>query len=138
MEHAIATIRVEKIVDIGPRSLSAPKSFAGLPIISKGALPAAEVSNILRNARFGFVAYPFEVLAKSSVFAAYAAHGTIPIVLADKRGSFDGLEVGQHFLDGPKLNATPDTECLAAVQRQLLDWYRTHSLQLQARYLRAL
>jgi hypothetical protein len=136
MERVIAAIKVEKIVDIGPRSLSAPKSFAGLPIIAKGALPAFAVSNILQSARFGFVAYPFDALAKSGVFAAYAAHGTIPIVLADRRRCFDGLEVDRHFLDGVKLSTSPDDGRLASVQHNLLDWYRAHSLQVQARYLR--
>jgi hypothetical protein len=136
VEQVIATTKIEKIVDVGPRSLSAPKSFTGLPVVSKGALPAFAVSNILQKARFGFAAYPFDVLAKSGVFAAYAAHGTLPIVFAERRGSFDGLEVNQHFLDGAKLETAPDPDHLVVMQHQLLDWYRAHSLQLQARYLR--
>jgi hypothetical protein len=135
IERVITTIGIEKIIDIGPRSHSVPVSFAGVPVISKGALPAFAVSSLLERAKFGFVAYPFDVLAKSGVFAAYAAHGTIPIVFADRRESFDGLEDGRHFLDGVKLNATVHPDRLTLVQHQLSGWYRAHSLQVQAHHL---
>jgi hypothetical protein len=134
LERVIATLGIEEIIDIGPRS-SVPTRFAGVPIISKGVLPEFAVSELLQQARLGFVAYPFDVLAKSGVFAAYAAHGTIPVVFAERRGSFDGLQAGRHFLDGVKLRTPINVDHLGSMQRELFNWYRTHSLRVQAHYL---
>ena len=134
LERVIATLGIKEIVDIGPRS-SVSIRFAGVPVISKGLLPAFAVSELLQQARLGFVAYPFDVLAKSSVFAAYAAHGTIPVVFAERRGSFDGLEAGRHFLDGMKPKTPINVDHLGSMQRELFSWYGTHSLPVQAHYL---
>jgi len=135
VERVITTMGIEKIFDIGPRSFSIPSYLAGVPVISKGALPPLGVSELLQHARFGFVAYPFDVLAKSGVFAAYAAHGIIPIVFPARRGAFDGLEAERHFLDGLRMDAAVDADVLALIQNQLLAWYASHSLQVQARFL---
>src|SRR5262249_54091307 len=108
LERAIVSLEVEEITDIGPRFQAPPTSLAGAPVTSRGTLPPSAISELLQQARFGFIAYPFDVLGKSGVFAAYAAHGTIPVVFADRRGLFDGLQVGQHFLDGVDLKAAGD------------------------------
>src|SRR5262249_9681353 len=121
-----------KIFDIGPRSSPIPASLAGVPVISMGALPLLGVSEVLQRARFGLLAYPFDVLGKSGVFAAYAAHGTIPIVFPERRGSFDGLEAGVHFLDALNPEMHMKDQKLALIQTQLGSWYASHSLQVQA------
>jgi hypothetical protein len=135
LESAIARLGIEEITDIGPRLLKSPESLAGVPVISTGALPPFAIAELLQQAMFGFVAYPFDVVAKSGVFAAYAAHGTIPIVFAERRGSFDGLQVGRHFLDGLNLKAAVDLNELAMMQRELSAWYEGHSVKHQACFL---
>jgi hypothetical protein len=130
IERMLGAMRIEKIIDIGPRYLSPPTSVAGVPVVSKGALPAGAVSELLQNARFGLIAYPFDVLGKSGVFAAYAAHGVVPIVFATRRGSFDGLEVGRHFLDGLQ-PTTMRSHHLDGIQQRLFHWYESHSLSVQ-------
>jgi hypothetical protein len=112
-----------------------PHTLAGAPVISKGVLPQGAVSELLQCTRFGFVAYPLDFIGKSGVFAAYAAHGVVPIVLSDRQGAFDGLQAARHFLDGLRLGTGAGAQDLALVQRKLFTWYTSHSLKAQADFL---
>jgi hypothetical protein len=135
MERIISALGIEKIFDVGPRLFSIPHTLAGVPLISKGVLPQHAVSELLHYARFGFLAYPLDFVGKSGVFAAYAAHGVVPIVLSDKEGAFDGLQPSRHFLDGLRLGAASCAEDLVSIQRELFIWYRSHSVRVQAEFL---
>jgi hypothetical protein len=132
LARVVRIMGIKKIVDIGPRVGSPPASLADVPVVVKGALPPLAISELLQDARFGFVAYPFHVIGKSGVFAAYAAHGTIPVVFPDRRGHFDGLEAGRHFIDGPRIAAAIEASALGLIQLELFSWYASHSLQVQA------
>jgi hypothetical protein len=133
IERIVSSLGIEKIFDVGPRLSSMPRTLAGAPVISKGVLPRDAVSDLLQRARFGLVAYPLDLIGKSGVFAAYAAHGVVPIVLSDKQGAFDGLQPARHFLDGLRLGN--GAEDLASIQRKLFTWYTSHSLKVQAGFL---
>jgi len=133
IERIVSALGIEKIFDVGPRFSSMPRTLAGRPVISRGVLPQAAVSELLQRARFGLVAYPLDLIGKSGVFAAYAAHGVVPIVLSDKQGAFDGLQPARHFLDGLRLGN--GTEDLASIQRKLFTWYTSHSVKVQADFL---
>jgi len=132
IERIISALGIEKIFDVGPRLSAMPRTLAGAPVISKGVLPQGAVSELLQRARFGFVAYPLDFIGKSGVFAAYAAHGVVPIVLSDKQGVFDGLQPARHFLDGLRLATGTGAQDLASIQRELFSWYTSHSLKVQA------
>jgi hypothetical protein len=135
MERIISVLGIEKIFDVGPRLFSMPQTLAGIPVISKGVLPQCAVSGLLQQARFGLLAYPLDFVAKSGVFAAYAAHGVVPIVLSDRQGAFDGLMPSRHFLDGLRLETNLGDEDLASIQRRLSSWYARHSMKAQAEFL---
>jgi hypothetical protein len=135
LERIIAALSIEKIFDVGPRFSSVPRTLAGVPVISKGVLPQGAVSELLQRARFGFIAYPLDFIGKSGVFAAYAAHGVIPIVLSDKQGAFDGLQPAQHFLDGLRVGTSVGAQDLALIQHKLLTWYASHSAKVQADFI---
>jgi hypothetical protein len=135
IERIISALGIEKIFDVGPRLSVMPHTLADAPVVSKGVLPPGAVSELLQSARFGFVAYPLDFIGKSGVFAAYAAHGVVPIVLSQKQGAFDGLQPGRHFLDGLRLEAGADAQDLASIQRELFSWYTSHSLKVQADFL---
>jgi hypothetical protein len=134
-ERIISDLGIETIFDVGPRLSPMPRTFAGAPVISKGVLPQRAVSELLQRVRFGFVVYPLDCIGKSGVFAAYAAHGVVPIVLSDKQGAFDGLQPARHFLDGLRLGTRVGTEDLASIQDKLFTWYMSHSVKVQAEYL---
>jgi len=133
IERIVSALGIEKIFDVGPRFSSMPRTLAGAPVISKGVLQQDAVSDLLQRARFGLVAYPLDFIGKSGVFAAYAAHGVVPIVLSDKQGAFDGLQPARHFLDGLRLGN--GAEDLASIQRKLFTWYTSHSVKVQADFL---
>jgi hypothetical protein len=135
IERLISALGIEKIFDVGPRLSAMPHTLADAPVVSKGVLPQGAVSELLQSAKFGFVAYPLDFIAKSGVFAAYAAHGVVPIVLSRKQGAFDGLQPARHFLDGLRLEAGADAQDLASIQRELFSWYTSHSLKVQADFL---
>jgi hypothetical protein len=135
IERIISALGIEKIFDVGPRLSAIPRTLAGAPVISKGVLPQGAVSELLQRARFGFIAYPLDRMGKSGVFAAYAAHGVVPIVLSEKQGAADGLQPARHFLDGLRLETGAGAQDLAVIQRELFTWYKSHSLNVQAAFI---
>jgi hypothetical protein len=75
---AARALDVEEIVDVGAEA-GAPPSLGGRRVVRRGVTPAGEVSELLGRSRGGFLAYPPDYLGKSTVFAAYAAHGVVPV-----------------------------------------------------------
>jgi Glycosyltransferase Family 4 len=134
VERALAALGVERILDIGPRLRSLPSGLGDIPIISKGALPRDSVSGLLQQAKFGFVAYPLDAIGKSGVFAAYAAHGVVPIVFSEELGFHEGLEPGRHFIDGLRFERPADADAIVSMQSELSSWYASHSLPVQAEF----
>jgi len=122
-------LNVEKIIDIGLRDSAPPTSLGKTPVSCLGRLPGSAVSHHLLNCRFGLINYDVPRLGKSSVFAAYAAHGVIPVCIqADCRPNND-LKQGQHFLQWPLEEVPAD---LSEIQMNLRNWYQEHSTASQA------
>jgi hypothetical protein len=125
--------------DIGPpiaeASLSARLDAAG--VVRHGRLPAGEVARLLAGAAYGLLQYPAAYAAKSSVFAAYCAHGVCPVLLPAGSAPADGLSAGRHYL--PRLPVAPLAEGEAeAVARAAFAWYQAHRLARHAETLDAL
>lgn len=138
IERIVAILGLEKIFDVGPRFFSMPSTLAGVPLISKGVLTANAVSELLQRSKFGFIAYPMNFICKSSVFAAYAAHGVVPILVSDNIAPCDGLQVEKHLVDGLRLRASIEADHLAAIQYELFNWYLPHSIEAQAQVIQRL
>jgi len=123
-------LRLEKVVDIGLPAGMKPK--LDVQWEQTGPIAAHRVSEILSNARVGFFTYPVPMLAKSSVFAAYAAHSLLPVTSPDNLGlNRDGLSEGTHFLrvDANLCSSvTGNPSTIAAVAREGRRWYDSHSL----------
>lgn len=79
LEAACRTLAVEALDDIGGGLEAVPREVAGRPVTRHGFLAAAETSRLLTGVFAGFVAYPPAYLAKSTIYAAYAAHGLLPV-----------------------------------------------------------
>ena len=62
----------------------------GVPVRRLGVLPAAEVGELLGSSLAGFVAYPAYFLPKSTIFAAYCAHGMLPVQAWGRRSLHGG------------------------------------------------
>jgi hypothetical protein len=118
---------VEEILDIGPEC-GAPGGVDGIAVKRMGVLAAAEIDRQLTRAAFGYLAYPPNCLAKSGVFAAYSAHGVIPVIAQHFRGEFDGLKDGVHVLSPQTAKSVAPhglEECSIAAWR----WYSGHKLR---------
>jgi hypothetical protein len=104
-------------------------------VIQHGRLEAGNISDLMRDARFGVIAYPVAYIAKSSVFAAYCAHGLCPVVLSKEYAPSDGLLAGQHYLPGIS------AEIIAADKAKYIgecawSWYLAHEIACHTATLR--
>lgn len=91
-----------------------------------GHLLDREIRHAMASAMLGLLAYPVEYAAKSSVFAAYAAHGLCPVLISKNYVPADGLVVNDHYLPG-----VPDNSVIfdaASVGQRAWEWYQPHNI----------
>jgi len=130
LSYACAALRMEKIVDVG-EPVEINRNF-GLKIEKMGQLPAAEVSRRLSESMFGFLTYFDGFLAKSGIFAAYCAHGVLPILAGSDGCDLDGIREGREFSSAWRLQQNATDVDLQAVADNANMWYRNHSLKKTA------
>lgn len=129
-----------QIHDIGPAF--PPQSALATRLAASGAvvhgkLPADEVDARMAAARYGALAYPAEDVAKSSVFAAYCAHGLCTILLSPSNRTRDGLVANRHYAFG--FEALDDVGINPArIGREARSWYEPHRLSAHQAALRQL
>jgi hypothetical protein len=129
---ACRTLGIEELVDVGPAA-GAPARLDGLPVHELGVLSAAEVGARLLDGIAGFAAYPSRFLGKSTAFAAYCAHGLLPVCAWNGGTRRPGAETPPHW--NPRRPAPADPEGLA---RAAASWYAGHALERQAATFREL
>ena len=129
LARTVAALGIEEVVDVGP-PVEAPPRVGEIPVRTLGVLPAGEVSELLRGSLAGFVAYPEPFLAKSTIFAAYCAHGMVPVCAGDGRKSPDPDP--PFWTPG---SALADPQGIADRARA---WYAGHALDRQAEVYREL
>lgn len=118
-----------RILDIGPPT-GVPCEVLGLPVESLRSLPANTVSAHLSSARMGLLDYPWHVLTKSGVFAAYVAHGTLALNLSANGTLPPDLREGREFAHPYRLiNPSFDAQTIAQRGRT---WYAGHSASAMA------
>ncbi|MEO1389783.1 MAG: glycosyltransferase family 1 protein [Cyanobacteria bacterium J06634_6] len=133
LQHACRLLKIEAIIDIGPKILDLPEASGDVPIVAMGKLAATVVSQYLLQSIAGFLDYNPDYLAKSTIFAAYCSHGLLPINVRSSTESIDGLFPKTHYLVANKLLEQP----LDVVQVQMIAdnahaWYQAHNLKSQA------
>jgi hypothetical protein len=128
--QVLSVLRIQTIVDIGTRS-DLPDALHGVPVRHEGELGVDELTAVLAQTAFGYLSYPANYLAKSSIFAAYCAHGAIPVIANPFAGTIDGLEDGVQVLSPKSMDAA-----LAAgldhCSEQAWQWYRGHGVCIHA------
>jgi hypothetical protein len=128
LARAVKMLGVEEIVDVGLPVENCPKEIAGCPVTGLGWQPAQEISRLLSQSRFGFVAYEAEAQAKSGIMAAACAHGAVPVLAGKRSAAADGLILDVNCWSsesgGPLL--LPQAE---AIGQGAHGWYRGHSLK---------
>jgi hypothetical protein len=130
LAELVTKLNIQRIIDIGPRSRPVPAMIGHVAVEVRGVLPADGISNILQDARYGLIAYPSDFLGKSSTFAAYAAHGVLPILLWRNTRGNPGQE--PLFLGDEGLRSFSPEQSLV-FQARLRDWYASHSITTQSK-----
>jgi len=130
---ALERLGILEIVEAGDGASQAGEEFS-TPTRHLGRLSAAELGFLLADSRFGQLDYPARYLGKSSVFAAYAAHGCTVVNTFGQDADADGLRAGVDYVN-LRLPVEADAPTLAQMARRLNRWYGGHSLALQSREL---
>ena len=125
--HALG---VEEILDVGPEG-SRPAHLHGIPVKRMGMLPVEEVRAVLARARFGAVSHPWYNLAKSSIFAAYCAHGVVPVLAKPFSKETDGLAEGAPVVT-PRVPGCAERSVWELRSQAAWDWYRMHRVGVHA------
>ncbi|HSV71497.1 MAG TPA: hypothetical protein VLI72_15415 [Methylibium sp.] len=132
-EALLARLGLVEIVEVGPgpASAGAPATVAGR---HAGRLEAPALSRLLLESRWGLLDYPAPLLGKSSVFAAYAAHGCAVIDTRPPGPDADGLQAGRDYLALRALaqGHAPCATATAALGQSARRWYDGHRLERQA------
>jgi hypothetical protein len=129
MPEAIAGLRrlgIERIHDIGPPA-GVADSLAGLPVQHLGPLAPRETSAHLGGARIGLLDYPHHVITKSSIFAAYLAHGVLAVNTSSIGTLPADLREGRHFLH-PRRLGDPGVDPQAVADAGFA-WYQPHNVR---------
>ncbi|MBU2850417.1 hypothetical protein [Acidithiobacillus ferrivorans] len=104
-------------------------------VIQHGRLEAGNISDLMRDALFGIIAYPVNYIAKSSVFAAYCAHGLCPVVISKRYASSDHLLAKQHYLPGIPTEIV-DADKAKYIGKCAWLWYLSHEIACHTASLR--
>ena len=131
LEDVCQRLRIEKVIDIGvPVGL---RPNLSVPFVEAGVLPAGEASELLSRSSTGFFTYPVLHIGKSTIFAAYCAHGLLPVTFAENALPGDaGLSPAKHFLAGTSWISC-DEATLTGIAASAHLWYQQHRLREHAR-----
>lgn len=125
LRRVVEALKPARVTILGRSAEIPAEVFGGIPVTRTGFLGAEEVSTILRTARWGLVAYNPEYIGKSSLLAAFLAHGVVPLLVNGHLPLSEGLERGVHLLAVNDLGSTtPDLDAISAAGQQ---WYRPHN-----------
>lgn len=118
-------LAIKEVIDIGPGNC-APKEVAGFPVQSLGTLADEIISDWLKRTRVGLSAYPLPMIAKSTIWAAYFAHGLLTVNVSSVSYLSSDLDEGQEFVGFQRFgNGNFDAQTVASSG---FVWYQSHSL----------
>jgi hypothetical protein len=106
----------------------------GVRLIHQKHLPGDQASVLLASCRLAYNAYHPEYLGKSTILAAYAAHGLAVITRGEAPNLPDGLRENREVLHQHSLvhGQIPTLQELQGIAGHLHAWYDNHSLTKQA------
>lgn len=132
LERCCQELEIEEILDIGPPINLDFSSVKGIPVVKTGKITALEISTILLSSIAGFFDYNTDYLAKSTIFAAYCAHGLIPIGIFYSELEFNGLSAGKHYWLADRPRGRLNLEVAQAIADNAHAWYQNHNLSVHA------
>lgn len=126
---------IEEIYDIGKPLNLHLSNFNGIHVVEMGFQPSEVVSQLMLESMAGFFDYsrfPGD-LGKSTVFAAFCAHGLIPIISQYNPSEADGLEMNKHYLVPGEPLKTCNLSQLQTIADNAHNWYKGHSIPENAK-----
>lgn len=137
LDRLIATceaLGIQEICDIGtPQGLEANR-FGAIAFKEMGFQPAETVRQLLLDSVAGFMDYsrfPGD-LGKSSVFAAFCAHGVMPICTAYNPSEPDGVFASKQYAIAGHTLSKLSPQQRQNIADQARTWYNQHSLETNA------
>ncbi len=122
-------LKIEEIYDVGSPGVKLPK-LNEIRIVDIGEQPPEVVSQLMLTSLAGFFDYshcPGD-LGKSGIFAAYCAHGLIPISSAYNPSETTGLEINKHYVIAHEQLKNLNLMQLQSIVDNARKWYGNHSL----------
>jgi hypothetical protein len=111
------------------------ESALGIEVLGHGFMEASAVSALLSSCRMAYTAYSPQHFGKSTLMAAFAAHGLMVVTQGTTTDLPDRLRHGFNVLNAPlmKASAIYDAPGLEALGTSLRAWYNEHSLASNAK-----
>jgi glycosyltransferase involved in cell wall biosynthesis len=129
---------IESVVDIGaPTGLDLAARLA-VPVVEMGYQSPESVSELLQQAIAGWTLYDANLLSKSGIFAAYCAHGLIPIVTSPQAPRLIANEEPPPYLfikTPQQVDGRLSDPALQLLADRANYWYHSHTLDRQAQIL---
>ena len=126
----LGQLGIDEVIEVGAGQAIGARAGA-LPAHFAGRLDQVALSELLSQSAFGLIEYPTQYMGKSTVFAAYAAHGCVALNAHSSNPSADGLTPGRHFLElDPRRRGVPSDGHLHHMALDAKAWYDRHTLPL--------
>jgi hypothetical protein len=132
LDQVCQILDIQEILDIGTPTGQTPQAIGDVPILELGQLPPEKISDIMSNAIAGFLNYNPDYLGKSTIFAAYCAHGLLPISDRGSNSGSDGIQAGEIYWN-PSENELKDVTMMQVIAHNANSWYSSHGLVNQSK-----
>jgi hypothetical protein len=131
-ERQMRELGIDEAVEVGTGH-AVWRRPAPMRVSFLGRLDEAALGDLLARSAFGLIEYPAHCMAKSGVFAAYAAHGCVVLNAHASYQGADGRAPGAHFLGlDPRAGTAPPDATLHQMAIDARRWYDRHTLAHQA------
>jgi hypothetical protein len=129
---------MQEIYDIAPTLQVQVATSPQFDWVDRGKMQPSEIGWILLNAWIGFFsAKTASHLERSETFAAYCAHGVVPIGMNGVPETVGSLKRGTHYLQIPVVTKTNEDR-LQGVADRAHQWYRDRCWHRNAQFVAAL
>lgn len=121
---------IKEIYDIGQKIKINQEDLQGIRLIQMDKQPPEVVSEIMLSSQVGFLDYSWYqgCLGKSTVFAAFCAHGLVTILSKYNPSEADGIFLNQHYLVGEFSLNQMTSQNLQLLADNAYQWYSSHNL----------
>ena len=133
--HSCKILQIKKIYDVGnPLALKLSK-WGEVEIVKMGILPPEVISQLMMTSLAGFFDYSSfpGKLGKSTIFAAYCAHGLIPISSRYNPSEADEIYLNKHYVIADEQLKNFNLVQLQAIADNARKWYSTHTVTKTAK-----